>query len=59
MKRITRKTIIKKAVDDLDKLSIGALLLGIFQFNYYASIVGIGALFLSYYLTYSVEEEYE
>ena len=36
MKISTRITLVKRVADGFEKLSIGALVLGLFQFNYYA-----------------------
>ena len=56
MKINSKLALIKRVVDGLEKLSIGALVLGLFQFNYYAVGVGIGCFITSLVLTFYVEE---
>lgn len=45
MKISTRINLVKRVADGFEKLSIGALVLGLFQFNYYAIAVGISCFF--------------
>lgn len=56
MKDSSKMALIKRGADGLEKLSIGALLLGIFQFNYYALFVGSTCFLASMALTYIMEE---
>lgn len=58
MKTSTRITLVKRVADGFEKLSIGALVLGLFQFNYYAIAVGISCFLISLTLTY-ISEEYK
>lgn len=56
MKLNSKYALVKRVVDGLEKLSVGALMLGLFQFNYYAVIVGISCFITSLFLTYYMEE---
>lgn len=56
MKKKTKQALLKRLADGLEKLSIGSLLLGLFQFNYYALGVAILSLSLTLMLTYILEE---
>ena len=47
MKISTRITFVKRVADSFEKLSISALLLGLFQFNYYAIAIVIGFFLVS------------
>ena len=52
MKTSTRITLVKRVADGFEKL----LVLGLFQFNYYAIAVGISCFLISLALTYISEE---
>lgn len=56
MKLNSKYALVKRVADGLEKLSIGALILGLFQFNYYAVLVGISCFITSLFLTYYMEE---
>ena len=56
MKLNSKYALVKRVVDGLEKLSVGALILGLFQFNYYAVIVGISRFVTSLFLTFNLEE---
>lgn len=56
MEKKTKQALLKRLADGLEKLSIGALLLGIFQFNYYAFSLGMIFFLISMGLTYFLEE---
>lgn len=56
MKLNSKYALVKRLVDGLEKLSVGALILGLFQFNYYDVIVGISRFVTSLFLTFYLEE---
>lgn len=56
MKLSTRITLVKRVADSFEKLSIGALLLSLFQFNYYAIAIGIGCFLVSLTLGIQMNE---
>lgn len=51
-----RRALLKRIADVLEKLSVGALVVGLFQFDSYAMGLGTCSLLWSLFLTCLIEE---